>query len=86
MKIRKDGSLLWRQLDDEVIALDMQESVYLRLNQTGTVLWQQLQEPVTRQDLVETLIEKYEIDEAQAGADVDAFLDSLERSGLLEKE
>lgn len=86
MKIRKDASLLWRQLDDEVIALDMEESVYLRLNQTGTVLWQQLQQPATRQDLVETLLEKYEIDEAQASADVDAFLDSLERSGLLEKE
>lgn len=86
MKIRKDASLLWRQLDDEVIALDMEDSVYLRLNQTGTVLWYQLQQPATRQDLVETLVERYEIDEAQAGADVDAFLDSLERSGLLEKE
>ena len=84
MKIRQDSSLLWRVLDDEIVALDLKSSTYLRLNHTGAVLWQKLRDAASREALVGALVERYDIAEERAREDVDMFLADLEKSGLLE--
>ncbi len=74
----------WRQVDDEIVALDLRDSMYLGINASGTVLWPLLAEGATRHELVSALVETYEIDEAQAAGDVDAFVTSLRDRELLE--
>jgi hypothetical protein len=79
----RSGDLTWREIDGEVVVLDLRSSTYLSVNHSGSVIWRRLQQPASRQDLVEAVVEEYEVDSDQAGRDVDAFLEVLEAHGLL---
>ena len=85
MRLRR-AELTWHDTEDETVVLDLQGSVYLRLNGSATVLWGRLAESVvTAPELSEVLVEQYEIDHDRAAADVDAVLDELRQRGLLEE-
>lgn len=82
MQLRQAG-LTWQVVGDEVVVLDLDGSVYLRLNDSGRALWERLAEACSETDLVSTLVERYGIDEERAHTDVTGFLDELRRRGLL---
>ncbi len=84
MQLRSSG-LTWQVVDDEIIVLDLEGSVYLRLNGSGRLLWEQLDTPSSAAQLADVLVEAYGIDAAQATADVGAFLDSLREKQLIEE-
>ena len=73
----------WREIDDEIVALDTRDAIYLAVRGSGAVLWRLLADSTTRGGLVNALVETYGIDETRAGADVDAFLATLNERGLL---
>lgn len=83
LKLRGEG-LTWREIDDEVVALDAETATYLSANASGRLLWRSLSEGATRQELVSCLVDEFEIDAERAGADVDAFVGELSKRGLLE--
>ena len=78
------GAVEWREVDGEVVALDLTSSSYLAVNPSGAVLWPALDAGTTREMLVSRLVEAFEIPQGQASRDVDAFLSELRRLGLLE--
>lgn len=53
-------------------------------SETGAFLAQQLQQDITRAQLLDALLNEYDVDEATAQADLDAFLTHLEELGLLD--
>lgn len=82
LRLRSDD-LDWREIDDEIVALDRRDATYIAVNGAGALLWRSLASDATRQELVSALVEAYGIDEARAGADIDSFLDALAERGLL---
>jgi hypothetical protein len=82
IRLRKDG-INWVETEGEVVALDAASIGYLGINETGAVLWQALADGATREALVSLLLESFDVDQAVAEADVDAFLAELERLELL---
>jgi hypothetical protein len=80
------GDLDWREVEGELVALDLRESRYLAVNQTGRVLWGALAEGATRDELISQLVEDFGIDRARAATDVDAFTAELESRDLLVRE
>ena len=82
LRLRQD-ELVWREIDNELIAVDVASSAYLSANPTGALLWQMLAAGTTRQDLIDRLVERFGISSEQAATDVDAFLKSLEARRLL---
>ncbi|HEY7705705.1 MAG TPA: PqqD family protein [Gaiellaceae bacterium] len=85
LKLR-DDRLRWREIDDDVVAVDVDRSAYLSTNGSGALLWLELAEGTTRDQLVERLAQAYLIDNERAAADVDSFLSELNGQGLLEEE
>ena len=79
----REQDLDWRDIDHEIVALDVQGAAYLAVQGSGAVLWRLLANSTTRENLVETLVETYGIDPATAGGDVDEFLATLSDRGLL---
>ena len=73
----------WRLVDDEIVALDLRDSMYLGINASGAILWPMLVEGTTRTSLVAELEATYEIDTETASADVDAFVAMLRERQLL---
>lgn len=83
LELRQDR-LQWRYAEgDEVVALDLTDSVYLAINQSGGRLWPALVQGATREELIATLVDGYGIPEADAARDVDAFIASLDERDLL---
>jgi hypothetical protein len=83
LRLRTDD-LSWREIDDEVIAVDVETSTYLGTNKAGALLWRRLGSGgATRQELADLLVQTYGIEHGRARADVGAFLDDLAARGLL---
>ena len=53
------------------------------LNETGKLLLELLQQGYTEQQMADRLAEQYELDSAQALADVQAFTEKLRSAGIL---
>jgi Coenzyme PQQ synthesis protein D (PqqD) len=72
-------------VEGEIVALDLERSVYLALSGTGALLWRLLYDGASPEELCRTLISTYSIDASLAEADVGAFLGELESVGLIEQ-
>lgn len=88
MKIKK--GYLMRQVIDTYIVVPVGEQVIefkgmMTLNKTGAFIWQQLQTEQTYEQILAAVLDKYEIGEATAAADLKEFLDSARGSGVLEE-
>jgi hypothetical protein len=81
----RDLDLVWRAVDGEVVALDLNESEYLAVNASGRILWEALGRGATRAGLVRCLLDEYELSAGAAERDTDAFLAELQRRGLLDR-
>lgn len=82
LKLR-DGRIAWKEVDGEVLLLDVATSTYFSMNGSASVLWHQLADGTTEVGLVRTLVDEYGIDADQARADVAAFLADCSARGLL---
>lgn len=80
----RTNELKWREIEREVVAVDVRTSTYLSANASGAVLWFRLAKGATHNDLAAALVASFGIDLEQARADVDAFLGELAAQGLLE--
>ncbi len=74
----------WRHIDGEVVALDRNDSTYIAINPSGAALWPALERGATLDELVAILLERFEVQPAQARADVEAFLGHLSERDLIQ--
>lgn len=86
MKI-KDGFML-RKVGGQNVVVALGEASrsfngIIRLNDTGVFLWEQLKQDKTEEQLLEALTAEYDIDPAQAKADIADFVESLRKAALL---
>ena len=75
------GSFIAIPITDE--ASGFQKS--LRLNETGRFLWEKLEAHCEEKALLAALLAEYDVTEAVAKKDLEAFLCSLRQAGLLEE-
>lgn len=81
--IRTD-ELSWRQVDDEVVILDLRTSKYLSLNGTAALLWTTMAAGCTTDDLVDAVVSTYDVDREVAARDVSAFVADCAARGLVQ--
>jgi hypothetical protein len=79
----RQTDLHWREIDEEVIALEARSSMYVAANSAGTLLWRALVAGASREELADALVGAYGVDRERALADLDAFLAQLADHGLL---
>jgi hypothetical protein len=73
-----------RELDGEVLVLDLRSSVYFGMTGTAARIWQLAETGATRDAMVDTLAEEYGGPRDIVAADVDRFLSELLERGLLD--
>ena len=86
MKIR-DGFIL-REVADSFIVVAVGEAVktfngIVNLNETGAFLWKILEQGATKEELLKKLTAEYDVDDATAKKDIDAFVAKLEEAKLV---
>lgn len=87
MKIR-DGFLLKEVAGKHIVVAVGEQSVdfsgVISLNLVGAFLWTLLESETDEKALLDALLEKYDVDEATAKADIAAFLCKAREKGFLE--
>ncbi|MBO5560814.1 MAG: PqqD family protein [Firmicutes bacterium] len=87
MKI-KDGYLLRTVAGSNIVvpigegAIDF--SGVITLNEVGAFLWRVLEDGADKAALLKKLTDEYEVDDATASADIDAFIARLQEASLLD--
>lgn len=84
MKSKIKNSLAYRRIAGEVFIVDAAKAEMHELNGTAALIWEGLAAGRTEKAIVAALLAEYEIDETAARADLESFMNELERTGLLE--
>ena len=87
MKVEKDFVL--REIAGDYVIIPTGKTVLafnglITVNEVGADLWKMLQSDVSFEDLVQGILEDYEVDEKTAREDIQEFLDTLIRGGILD--
>ncbi|MXG89952.1 PqqD family protein [Nocardioides flavescens] len=80
----RPGAVSWREVDGEVVLLDLTTSAYFGVNASGTLLWQMLDAGTTPADMTGALVAEFDVDRDRASTDVEAFLAEAQRLNLVE--
>lgn len=78
-----DG-VLTRELQGEMVVLDMRSERYYGLDETGTEMWKAVTTSDTIQGAYDALLEHYDIDPDTLRADLERLVTELAGHGLLE--
>jgi hypothetical protein len=82
LRLRPEA-LDWVDVEQEVVVLDSDRSVYLATNSSGAILWRKLIEGATREELADELVKTFNISDELANQDVDSYVNRLLELGLL---
>ena len=74
---------LSRELDGEVLVLDLRTSLYFGMTGTAARIWQLLEAGQGQDEIVRTLAREFEADSHTIAADVDSFIADLLERGLV---
>jgi hypothetical protein len=80
----REGAVEWRDVEGEVVALDLRSRTYLAVNRTGAAIWPALVSGADREELLALLLEAFSVSRDEAAADLDVFLAELAEQDLLE--
>jgi len=82
----RETELDWREVDGQVLALDLTDSRYLAINDSGRTLWLALIDGATSSELADALVKAHGLDQDRAEADVKQFVSDLDGRGLLVRD
>ena len=83
LKLR-DSAVAWREVEGQIVVLDVDAAEYFAVNATGAAIWPLLAKGATPQELTKRLVDAYGVDQPSAARDVETFVTSLGERGLLE--
>ena len=88
MKIK--GEFILREIVGETIlvpvgATALEYNGMIIINDTGAYIWKALEQNTPKEEILSGLTDTYDVSEEEAKADLDEFLDTLEKAGILER-
>lgn len=84
VSIRRGPEVVHREIPGGTGLLDLRSGSFYELNVTGALLWTLLEMGPTLDELVEAVRERVGEGETEAAAEVEAFVNALHHSGLIQ--
>ena len=81
--LKRNGNVLWRELDGEAVLLDPAEGCSYNLNRVGTLIWKLLDGNHTFTDIASAICTEFDVEHDQAFQDMEFLLDDLGNHKLL---
>lgn len=76
--------IAWRKVEDEVVALDLDSSLYYSFNETGARLWELLAEGSSLEEAVQGVVDEFDGAPKAVEKDARDFVKDLCRDKLIE--
>lgn len=81
----RSGVIEWKEVEGEVVAVDLDSGNYLATNRAGALLWIALAKGATLAELIALLVDRFDVPSGEAEADIAAFLAELADQNLLDE-
>jgi len=85
MNVKIKKNLAFRRIGGEVFIVDSARSEMHELNGAAALIWEGLAAGKTEKALVSALTAEFEVEEKNARADLEGFVEELLKAGLAEK-
>jgi hypothetical protein len=82
-RLSRVQNLLSTELDQETVLMSIDAGAYYGLEGPARSIWEILETPLTFSALVDRLVEEYQVSPETCAADLERFLEEIEREGLL---
>jgi Coenzyme PQQ synthesis protein D (PqqD) len=82
-QLRPNPDVVWRQVGDEVVLVNMKTNRIYSLNSTGARLWELLDSGADRREIEQAMLDEFDVEPAQLREEIDSQLDRLAREGLV---
>ena len=79
-------SVVFRQMDDGAVLLDLESGVYFGLDEIGTRVWTLLVEQKTPDAVCEAMLAEFDVEPGVLADDVRRLVSELQQNGLLRTE
>ena len=86
MKVSIPKGVVYRELDGEMVLLNLDTGNYYGLDPVGTRMWNLLKERGTTEKVVETMKEEYEVKEENLRGDLEELVKKLAEKGLVKAD
>ena len=83
MKIRIPDDVLWSEVGDDIVLLNLAKGNYFGLDGVGSRIWSLIVAKTSRDEILSTIGREYEIDLDRARQDLDALFKDLVEEGLI---
>ena len=84
--LKRNGTVLWRELDGEAVLLDPAEGCTYNLNRVGTLIWKLLDGDHTASDIASAICQEFEVEHEQALQDMEYLFDEMRQHKLLQSD
>lgn len=82
-RIEISPQVQYTRVEGDYVLMDMRRGVYLGLDPVASRIWQSLAEHGDPEKAAEELCEEFEVERAQALADIESWIRELEEKGLV---
>ena len=84
MNIKISDNVVWRDLDGEIVILNLTSGVYFSVDGVGTRIWTLISEQVATEEIIGKLISEFDVEETRLRNDMEALFQELASQGLIE--
>ena len=84
MRMKISENVVWRDLDGEIVILNLTSGVYFSVDGVGAPVWTLVSEQVTNDEIVGKLISEFDVEETCLRNDMEALFQELASQGLIE--
>jgi len=83
-RVRINDDVVFRDLQGEIVLLNLKTGVYFGLDPMGTRIWHLIREKQSLQEVLDALLEEYEVTEAQCSQDLFYLVARMAEKELVE--
>jgi Coenzyme PQQ synthesis protein D (PqqD) len=84
MNVKISENVMWRDLDGEIVILNLVSGIYFSVDGVGSRIWILMSEHVPNEEIIRTLISEFDVEETQLRSDMESLVRDLASQGLIE--
>jgi len=84
-KFKTTENFAWRNVNDEIIILNLKSGEYFTLNDVAQCIWTAVTEEKSVEEIKVKIIDEYDVSAEKAERDIDDFITGMIEQGLLHK-
>ena len=82
--LRVPEHIVFRKIDDTIVALNINSGQYFTLNEVGSIVWTMLDEDRSQEHIIGNIVSEFDVSQEIFEQDLALLLEELQLNGLVE--